>query len=214
MNSYPPKNRLDRSVLSGFFSCTNRIARRLFGSRKTQKQLATIRRRRQMNLVEVFEVRAMLSTFSVTSNADSGAGSLRQALLDANANGTADDIQFNIGSTITLDSALPGISANDTVDLNGNNVSLDGYVLTGSGTITNNASSSTATLSQNGIGTFGGVIQDSIYGTIGLTVTGGTLTLTGASTYTDATTVSGGTLKFSDRVVPSTSIVIDSGATL
>ena len=167
-----------------------------------------------MNLVEVFEVRAMLSTFSVTSNADSGAGSLRQALLDANANGTADDIQFNIGSTITLDSALPGISANDTVDLNGNNVSLDGYVLTGSGTITNNASSSTATLSQNGIGTFGGVIQDSIYGTIGLTVTGGTLTLTGASTYTDATTVSGGTLKFSDRVVPSTSIVIDSGATL
>ena len=214
MNSNPPKNRLDKSVLSGFFSCTNRIAKRIFGSRKTQKQLATIRRRRQINLVEVFEVRAMLSTFSVTSNADSGAGTLRQALLDAAASSGADDIQFNIGSTITLGSALPGISANDTVDLNDYSVSLVGQVFTGSGTITNNASSSAATLSQNGIGTFGGVIQDSIYGTIGLTVTGGTLTLTGASTYTGATTVSGGTLKFSDRVVPSTSIVIDSGATL
>ena len=51
--------------------------------------------------------------FVVTTTADSGAGSLRQAILDANANANAatpDVIQFSIGSgaqTISLSSALP-----------------------------------------------------------------------------------------------------------
>ena len=35
-------------------------------------------------------------TFTVTSTADSGAGSLRQAILDANATPGADTIAFNI----------------------------------------------------------------------------------------------------------------------
>jgi hypothetical protein len=62
--------------------------------------------------------------FTVTSNADSGPGTLREAITLANANGTAvaDVISFNIadvseaGRTITLQTALPAISSNITID--------------------------------------------------------------------------------------------------
>lgn len=59
------------------------------------------------------------TTFVVTNTNDSGAGSLRQAILDANANPGADLITFNIGSglkTITLDTRLPDISDPVVVD--------------------------------------------------------------------------------------------------
>ncbi len=39
---------------------------------------------------------AVAATFTVTTAADSGAGSLRQAILDANANAGADTIAFDI----------------------------------------------------------------------------------------------------------------------
>ncbi len=59
-------------------------------------------------------------TYTVTSTADSGAGSLRQAILDANANPGADTIQFNIvGSgvhTITPASSLQPITEGVTID--------------------------------------------------------------------------------------------------
>jgi hypothetical protein len=55
----------------------------------------------------------MAATFLVTNTDDSGPGSLRQAILDANANTGADDIAFLIPGggvhTITLASALPNI---------------------------------------------------------------------------------------------------------
>ncbi len=51
-----------------------------------------------------------LATYTVTNTNDSGAGSLRQAILDANANAGADDIVFNISGTgvhtITLATVL------------------------------------------------------------------------------------------------------------
>ena len=54
------------------------------------------------------------TTFTVTTTADDGAGSLRQAILDANANAGADAIHFDVpGSgvrTITLGSDLPMIT--------------------------------------------------------------------------------------------------------
>jgi Putative binding domain, N-terminal len=60
------------------------------------------------------------SIFVVTSTGNSGAGSLRQAILDANANPGADTIVFNIpGSglhTITPSTALPTISDPVTID--------------------------------------------------------------------------------------------------
>ena len=67
------------------------------------------------------------NTYTVTSTADSGAGTLRQAILDANANPGADTIAFNItGSgvhTIALTSDLPYIT---------DAVTIDGYTQAGS----------------------------------------------------------------------------------
>ena len=48
------------------------------------------------------------ATFTVSSSADSGAGTLRQAILDANANPGADQIVFTIGS-VNVTSTLPAI---------------------------------------------------------------------------------------------------------
>src|SRR4030095_14131028 len=60
------------------------------------------------------------NTYTVTSTADSGVGTLRQAILDANTNPGADTIAFNIvGSgvhTIAVASALPTITGPTTVD--------------------------------------------------------------------------------------------------
>jgi hypothetical protein len=60
------------------------------------------------------------NTYTVTATADSGAGTLRQAILDANANSGADTIAFNIvGSgvhTIAPASALPAITGPVTID--------------------------------------------------------------------------------------------------
>lgn len=59
--------------------------------------------------------------FKVTNTNDSGPGSLRQAILDANALAGADEIHFNIPGggvkTITLNSSLPWIT--DSLKING-----------------------------------------------------------------------------------------------
>ena len=59
------------------------------------------------------------STFTVTNTLDAGPGSLRQAILDANANAGPDVINFSIGSlqqTIVLASLLPVITDPVTID--------------------------------------------------------------------------------------------------
>jgi len=56
------------------------------------------------------EDRITPATFIVTNNNDLGIGSLRQAIIDANAASSADDIIFTgVTGTITLNSALPTI---------------------------------------------------------------------------------------------------------
>ena len=63
---------------------------------------------------------AQAATFMVTTNADAGAGSLREAITLANGNGVADTINFTINppgaKTITLASALPGITQQVTIN--------------------------------------------------------------------------------------------------
>jgi hypothetical protein len=60
------------------------------------------------------------ATFTVTTINDSGAGSLRQAILDANASSGADAINFNLPGTppftITLQTDLPTITEAVTID--------------------------------------------------------------------------------------------------
>ena len=57
------------------------------GSRASRRQTPRL-------LLEALEDRTVPSTFTVLNLADSGAGSLRQAILDANANPGADLIRF------------------------------------------------------------------------------------------------------------------------
>ncbi len=94
--------------------------------------------RRRRPTLEALETRQLLSTYAVINTNDSGAGSLRQAIINADGDNTPDDIVFNIPAstapllnvpvpgfdpgtqdwTITLQSALPAIT---------NTVSIDGY---------------------------------------------------------------------------------------
>lgn len=59
-----------------------------------------------------------MSTFIVTNNNDSGPGSLRQAIIDANANPTVATIDFdsNVIGTINLLTALPDITQSMTIN--------------------------------------------------------------------------------------------------
>jgi hypothetical protein len=71
-------------------------------------------------VVELLEDRVTPSTFLVVNTNDTGPGSFRQAIIDANANPGADSIQFNIPGfgvqTISPTSALPTLSDTVTVD--------------------------------------------------------------------------------------------------
>jgi titin len=70
--------------------------------------------------LEQLETRLVPSTmFTVTTSADSGLGSLRQAILDANASQAPSVIDFQIGSgaqTINLASALPTVTTQVVID--------------------------------------------------------------------------------------------------
>ncbi|MFL5328257.1 MAG: FG-GAP-like repeat-containing protein [Gemmataceae bacterium] len=66
------------------------------------------------------EARDVPAIFTVKNTGDAGAGSLRQAIIDANANPGADEIRFVLPGgtgTIHLQSALPDIT--DTLDIEG-----------------------------------------------------------------------------------------------
>jgi hypothetical protein len=69
--------------------------------------------------VEALEDRLVPSDFPVRNTADSGPGSLRQAILDANNTPGADRVLFSIGTgskTITPSAALPTITDSLTID--------------------------------------------------------------------------------------------------
>ena len=69
-------------------------------------------------VAELLEERTLLSTIPVTNLLDSGAGSLRQAILDANALGGADTITFTPGlvGTINLAGPLPDLAGSLEID--------------------------------------------------------------------------------------------------
>ena len=88
-------------------------------------------------------ISANAATFTVSNTNDTGAGSLRQAMLDANAAAGADTIIFTVTGTITLSLALPAISEQVTitgpVDASGKPaITIDGNGIYGDGFVINN----------------------------------------------------------------------------
>ena len=61
------------------------------------------------------------ATFDVTANSDSGPGSLRQAILDANGANGDDTISLTVTGTITLSSPLPSITGSTVISGPGTN---------------------------------------------------------------------------------------------
>src|SRR5271157_1695447 len=117
----------------GFGNTTN-----LNRKRHCRRSTSPVVGRRSRPSLEALETRQLLSTYAVINTNDSGAGSLRQAIINANKDTSPDDIVFNIPAstaplldvpvpgfdpgtqtwTITLQSPLPAIT---------NTVSIDGY---------------------------------------------------------------------------------------
>lgn len=105
------------------------------------------------------EWRGLMASFTVTNTNDSGAGSLRQAIIDANNLAGTDTITFSIGSgvqTISLSSMLPDITS--TVIINATTQS--GYADTPLIVITGNNSI------QDGLRLYGGSDNSTIRGLV------------------------------------------------
>src|SRR5215467_12547037 len=91
-------------------------------SGRNNRNSTASRRPRFAPRVEPLETRDLLATpatLLVTTTADNGTGSLREAILKSNADGGGDKIVFNIAGgvqKIELKSALPTITAQVTID--------------------------------------------------------------------------------------------------
>jgi hypothetical protein len=101
-----------------FFPWRRFPSRRALSTARPFGRRASIRPCR-LNL-EAFEDRLPLSTFLVTNTQDSGTGSLRQAILEANSNPGLNTIAFDIGGggvqTIQPTSALPEVTNPVVID--------------------------------------------------------------------------------------------------
>ena len=75
-----------------------------------------------LTLACVGAMTAQAATYTVTNNADSGAGSLREAITAANADSSNHTIIFaaSANGTIILASALPNLANNGTLTITGN----------------------------------------------------------------------------------------------
>src|SRR5262245_66411042 len=63
-----------------------------------------------LSLLLLSVLRTTAGTFDVNTLSDSGPGSLRQAILEANASPGDDAITFSVTGTITLSNALPTVT--------------------------------------------------------------------------------------------------------
>ncbi len=127
----------------------------------------------------------VLATFNVNSSTDSGSGSLRQAILNANSNNEADTINLSVSSPINLSSELL-ITDTNGITINGNGATIRGG---GNNRLFNidfgaKASFDSLTLTQGG----GSSFLDSGGGILNL----GTVTITNSTISGNSTRLNGG----------------------
>lgn len=182
---------------------------------------------------------ASSAAFSVTNTNDSGAGSLRQAIIDANAAAGTDTITISATGTINLQSALPNLDT--SVSITGPGASLltvrrDAggeyriFTVTGGATVT--ISGLTVTNGQPAENTYGGglsldngsltidglvVTGNTAYGELGwsggVDQTGGSLTILNSHIYGNTATLAGGIgSAFGALVIQNTTISGNSAA--
>ena len=157
----------------------------IFGSAvKTRRQKCRVGRTaiahtgwplRRSLFLELLEDRRVLSTFAVLNTNDSGAGSLRQAIVDANANFGADTIQFGsrVSGTIRLTSGQLAIT--DAVDLQGPGagvIAVSGNNATLVFHVSANATIRGLTISGGSSGSGGGIYNSSTVSIVRSTISG------------------------------------------
>ena len=91
----------------GFGNTTN-----LNRKRRRRRSTSPAVGRRSRPSLEALETRQLLSTYAVINTNDSGAGSLRQAIINADGDSSPDDIVFNIPASTasrTYEVPVPGL---------------------------------------------------------------------------------------------------------
>jgi parallel beta-helix repeat protein len=97
------------------FSFLRRGARSRASKSKSSAEKSAAKRTSGLSY-ESLEAREMMATFMVSNLNDSGAGSFRQALTDANGAAGADVISFSVAGSIQLQKALPKITGEVSID--------------------------------------------------------------------------------------------------
>ena len=126
-----------------------------------------------------------------------------------------DDGILRLGSSLSLPTRTAVMLGNrGWLDLAGFNATLSNISGTGSTAVINSSLLSASVLTiAGGNNVFGGRITHG-GAPLGLTVNGGTLTLTGVNTYTGPTTLNGGTLRIAGALDAASDVTVKSGATL
>jgi hypothetical protein len=85
-----------------------------------------------LSFLAICSLHLFATNYVVNTNADAGAGSLRQAITDANLDvAIPHNITFNASYTITLSTTLPTVNKAMTIDGGANTITISGYSISG-----------------------------------------------------------------------------------